>query len=143
MRKRPEDGADWKRLTELQAEQGRSGETSSANDRRDFTSRPRPDFDDRPAPREDGVRLATFARPGKFGKPTEELRVVQNQIDGNAFLALTIWYQGTDGRFYPRKLISIRRNEIVEVIKALVAGAKALGIDPDAQLEMPRDGGDR
>ena len=88
------------------------------------------------APVETGERIATFARPGRGNKAAEELRITRDEFECHAFLSLRIWFQGHGGAWLPTKRgLTIRKGELVGVIKALCAAARAMGI------ELPRPGG--
>jgi hypothetical protein len=106
----------WQRLQELTEAQG-----SSPPARRNVEPEP---------PRESGQRLGTLTRPGRAGKPTEELRIARDTYEGHDFISARIWMQGSDTQWYPTKRgITIRRGELAGCIKALVDGADALGVD--------------
>jgi hypothetical protein len=103
-------------------------------DRRSPNDRPRQlDGDREPpreAPRETGTRLATLSRPGRRGRPAEELRVTHDSYEGHDYLGARIWTQGSDGFWYPtQRGITVRRGEILDFIKGMVAGARAMGVD--------------
>lgn len=100
--------------------------------------------DERQGPRETGTRLLTILRPGSRNKPPMELRVVLDEYEGHKFLGLRLWEQGSDRNFYPTpKGITIRPREVYEVIRALCAGAKMLGIDLHPKADAAADGADR
>jgi hypothetical protein len=122
MNRRPEDGEPWQALQRAtSAVQGSA--TSTTREPQDAGAALRE------PPRESGRRLGTLARPGRYGKPAEELRITADAFEGHDFIGTRIWTQGRDGIFYPsQRGITIRRAEIADFIKAMVAGARALGI---------------
>jgi len=114
----------WQALQEATAAQSTSARTGDREPSQDAAT-----ADDGHALRETGQRLATFARPGYGKKPAQELRVTADNFNGNDYLGARVWERGHDGRWYPsRQGISIRRGEILGFIKAIVAGARVLGI---------------
>jgi hypothetical protein len=95
-------------------------------------------------PREEGRRLATFARtprPGD-GKPPQELRVSLEHFQGSPYVALKVWEQSSDGSWWPvkGKTISVRMGEVDELAEAL-GGVKALveSHGPSTRAAQPGD----
>lgn len=97
----------------------------------------------REAPRETGERLCTVARPGRGGKPDEELRVSLDEYEGHRYLSLRVWTRGQDGDggepvWFPTKRgVTVRARELLEVARAVVGAARRLGV-----LESKGGGGD-
>ncbi len=82
------------------------------------------------APEPSGELLASFPRKGPDGV-RQELRVILDEYQGHAYIAVRLWQAGQDGAFWPLKGrgISVRLSEAEAVAAALV---KALG-----QVEQP------
>jgi hypothetical protein len=101
---------------------------------------PAPEQDQREAPRESGRRLGTLVRPGRYGKPTEEIRIAADDYQGHDFLSVRIWTEGRYGNFYPsQRGITVRRAEVADFIKAMIAGARELGVELDLDDETGGD----
>jgi hypothetical protein len=92
------------------------------------------------SPRESGKRIATFPRSGRPGKPTEEQRWTVDTFEGHPYIGGRIWTQGSDGCFYPtQKGITVRRGELLQLIRALCGAAREMGVDLHPKAEG--DGG--
>lgn len=72
----------------------------------------------RPAPIEQGERLATSAR-----SESEELRITLGEYNGRPFLSIRVWSRGTDGQWWPTKDkgIAIRRHEMATLAEGVAA----------------------
>jgi hypothetical protein len=89
------------------------------------------------APRENGERLATFARHGG-----EELRVSLAEFNGHPFISLRVWAPGPDGQLLPvrGKGVSVKLREVAGLAEALAAVAGQLDqVGGEGQAPGPQE----
>jgi len=99
-----------------------------------------PTTDDRVAPEDRGVRLATLDRSGREG-PETELRVSLSEYQSHKFLSLRVWIKNAQtGHFYPdpKRGISVRLREAEAVADAIREG---LRLADDQGEAAPSKGG--
>jgi hypothetical protein len=99
---------------------------------RDFRAR---NVRERPAPPpEVGTRLATLQRL----KEREEIHVCWCEYEGNPYLSLRIWGEGSDGQYWPdrHRGFSVRLRELPDLAEAIAA---ALDLADEYLANRPRD----
>jgi hypothetical protein len=83
----------------------------------------------RPAPVENGVRLATFPRPD--GQQLRELRVNYANYNGRPYVALRLWHQLPDGRYVPDAVVgvTVRLRELAVFYAAITRALELATVD--------------